>query len=229
MSALIQEDINVYLVWVLSADILTDQAAHHLMSHQFSLPSSWPAASRVEINLYFLSESLSITSPCNFPVHATLSSSRCRWQSCWRLLSTSPTCSSARTFVIRTSRPARAATFSVLSWQSFKLDRLTHVAGNCLYTVTGSITWWRLGAQWEWRLILAIFQVRYTGYRDRPIHERQNKFLNAARDGSTEIVSTIFIILTIKIELKSPVTGLVLVVLLTYQTNCCNFCEKNFI
>ena len=34
-----------------------------------------------------------------------------------------------------------------------------------------------------------MFQVRYTGYRDRPIHERQNKFLNAARDGSTEIVS----------------------------------------
>lgn len=30
-------------------------------------------------------------------------------------------------------------------------------------------------------------EVRYTGYRDRPIHERQNKFLNAARDGSTEI------------------------------------------
>lgn len=57
------------------------------------------------------------------------------------------------------------------------------------------------------RVILAIFQVRYTGYRDRPIHERQNKFLNAARDGSTEIVSTIFIILTIKIELKSPVTS----------------------
>jgi len=30
-------------------------------------------------------------------------------------------------------------------------------------------------------------EVRYTGYRDRPIHERQNKFLNAARDGNTEI------------------------------------------
>lgn len=30
-------------------------------------------------------------------------------------------------------------------------------------------------------------EVRYTGYRDRPIHERQNKFLNAARDGTTEI------------------------------------------
>jgi len=30
-------------------------------------------------------------------------------------------------------------------------------------------------------------EVRYTGYRDRPIHERQNKFLSAARDGSTEI------------------------------------------
>ena len=46
-------------------------------------------------------------------------------------------------------------------------------------------------------LILLICQVRYTGYRDRPIHERQNKFLSAARDGSTEIVSILFIILTL--------------------------------
>ena len=46
-------------------------------------------------------------------------------------------------------------------------------------------------------LILVICQVRYTGYRDRPIHERQNKFLSAARDGSTEIVSILFIILTL--------------------------------
>ena len=46
-------------------------------------------------------------------------------------------------------------------------------------------------------LILSICQVRYTGYRDRPIHERQNKFLSAARDGSTEIVSILFIILTL--------------------------------
>ena len=91
---------------------------------------------------------------------------------------------------------------------------------------SGSLTWWRRGATSELRLIPLISQVRYTGYRDRPIHERQNKFLNAARDGSTEIVSTIFIILTIKIELKSPVTGLVLVVLPSYQTNCFNFCEK---
>ena len=47
-------------------------------------------------------------------------------------------------------------------------------------------------------LILVICQVRYTGYRDRPIHERQNKFLSAARDGSTEIVSILFIILTLE-------------------------------
>ena len=75
-------------------------------------------------------------------------------------------------------------------------------------------------------LIGAIFQVRYTGYRDRPIHERQNKFLSAARDGSTEIVSTIFIILTIKIELKSPVT-VALFTWLASRINCCNFCEKH--
>lgn len=30
-------------------------------------------------------------------------------------------------------------------------------------------------------------EVRFTGYRDRPIHERQNKFVNSCRDGSTEI------------------------------------------
>ncbi len=39
--------------------------------------------------------------------------------------------------------------------------------------------------------ILSLFQVRYTGYRDRPIHERQSKFLNGCREGTTEIVSII--------------------------------------
>ena len=50
------------------------------------------------------------------------------------------------------------------------------------------------------------FQVRYTGYRDRPIHERQNKFLNAARDGSTEIVSRISSLDSVEISenLKLP-------------------------
>ena len=33
------------------------------------------------------------------------------------------------------------------------------------------------------------FQVRFTGYRDRPLHERQTKFICALREGHTEIVS----------------------------------------
>ena len=166
---------------------------------------------------YFLSESFvqqSVSSPCNFPVDATLSSSGWRWQCRWRLALTS----NIRHENIKTCQILGFIGAILQSWQG----------GAC--GQSGSITWWRhAGATSELRLIPVISQVRYTGYRDRPIHERQNKFLNAARDGSTEIVSTIFIILTIKIELKSPVTGLVLVVLLTYQTNCCNFCEKNFI
>ncbi|KAJ3634145.1 hypothetical protein MTP99_011050 [Tenebrio molitor] len=34
---------------------------------------------------------------------------------------------------------------------------------------------------------LVIFQVRYTGYRDRPQEERQVRFQNACREGHTEI------------------------------------------
>ncbi len=33
-------------------------------------------------------------------------------------------------------------------------------------------------------------QVRYTGYRDRPLHERQAKFQQGLRDGNVEIVSS---------------------------------------
>ena len=32
------------------------------------------------------------------------------------------------------------------------------------------------------------FQVRYTAYRDRPLHERQTKFICSLREGHTEIV-----------------------------------------
>ncbi len=38
-------------------------------------------------------------------------------------------------------------------------------------------------------LSLSLDQVRYTGYRDRPLHERQTKFQHALRDGNVEIVS----------------------------------------
>jgi hypothetical protein len=37
-----------------------------------------------------------------------------------------------------------------------------------------------------------LFKVRYTGYRDRPLHERQNKFLCAIRDGHAEVVRISF-------------------------------------
>ncbi len=40
-------------------------------------------------------------------------------------------------------------------------------------------------------LILLILQVRYTGYRDRPLEERQIRFQNACREGHTEVVSTV--------------------------------------
>ena len=33
-----------------------------------------------------------------------------------------------------------------------------------------------------------LFQVRYTAYRDRPLHERQTKFICSLREGHTEIV-----------------------------------------
>jgi len=32
--------------------------------------------------------------------------------------------------------------------------------------------------------------VRYTGYRDRPLEERQVRFQNGCREGHTELVST---------------------------------------
>ena len=35
--------------------------------------------------------------------------------------------------------------------------------------------------------IIILFQVRYTGYRDRPQEERQVRFQNACREGHTEI------------------------------------------
>lgn len=39
-------------------------------------------------------------------------------------------------------------------------------------------------------VVLALLhQVRYTGYRDRPLHERQAKFQHALRDGNVELVS----------------------------------------
>lgn len=37
--------------------------------------------------------------------------------------------------------------------------------------------------------VFSVFQVRYTGYRDRPLHERQTKFICALREGHSEIVS----------------------------------------
>ena len=37
-------------------------------------------------------------------------------------------------------------------------------------------------------LIFNFFQARYTGFRDRPIHERQNKFQQACREGQIEMV-----------------------------------------
>ena len=39
-----------------------------------------------------------------------------------------------------------------------------------------------------WPKFCCYFQVRYTGYRDRPLHERQTKFICALREGHTEIV-----------------------------------------
>ena len=33
-----------------------------------------------------------------------------------------------------------------------------------------------------------LLQVRYTGYRDRPLPERQAKFQHALRDGNVELV-----------------------------------------
>ena len=40
-------------------------------------------------------------------------------------------------------------------------------------------------------MFFVYFQVRYTGYRDRPLHERQTKFICALREGHTELVSEI--------------------------------------
>lgn len=37
-------------------------------------------------------------------------------------------------------------------------------------------------------------QVRYTGYRDRPVEERQMRFQNGCREGHTEIVSLSFML-----------------------------------
>lgn len=48
-----------------------------------------------------------------------------------------------------------------------------------------------------WGLNISMFQVRYTGYRDRPQEERQVRFQNGCREGHTEIVS-----LTYSIELQ---------------------------
>ena len=40
-------------------------------------------------------------------------------------------------------------------------------------------------------LSLMLSQVRFTGYRDRPLHERQAKFQHALRDGNVELVSLV--------------------------------------
>jgi len=37
--------------------------------------------------------------------------------------------------------------------------------------------------------MLFCLQVRYTGYRDRPLEERKVRFQNGCREGITEIVS----------------------------------------
>ena len=42
---------------------------------------------------------------------------------------------------------------------------------------------------WGTNTFCLAFQVRFTGYRDRPLHERQTKFICALREGHTEIVS----------------------------------------
>jgi hypothetical protein len=39
--------------------------------------------------------------------------------------------------------------------------------------------------------VILMIQVRYTGYRDRPLEERQMRFQNGCREGHTEIVSVI--------------------------------------
>lgn len=38
-----------------------------------------------------------------------------------------------------------------------------------------------------WYLLFNLFQVRYTGYRDRPQEERMVRFQNGCREGHTEI------------------------------------------
>ena len=39
------------------------------------------------------------------------------------------------------------------------------------------------------KVLIGPFQVRYTAFRDRPLQERQGKFINSLREGHTEIVS----------------------------------------
>ena len=178
-----------------------------LISPDITLPSSWPAAPREEINLdFFVWEFRTFYQSLQF--------------SCWRhfifvtMLVTdlvTALVSFSQLLLTLDIRHQNIKTCHFLGFIAANPSNLTswgRWSGIVLYCdwINNLIkTWGWLTERTE--LILAIFQVRYTGYRDRPIHERQNKFLNAARDGSTEIVSTIFIILTIKIELKSPVTS----------------------
>ena len=39
-------------------------------------------------------------------------------------------------------------------------------------------------------MVFLTLQARYTGFRDRPLHERQAKFQQACREGQIELVWT---------------------------------------
>lgn len=50
---------------------------------------------------------------------------------------------------------------------------------------------------------LKFFQIKYVGYRDRPLEERQLRFQTECREGNTSIVSHIYISWPFILRLKS--------------------------
>ena len=40
-------------------------------------------------------------------------------------------------------------------------------------------------------ILFWLSQIRYTGYRDRPLEERQIRFINGCREGHADVVSVI--------------------------------------
>jgi len=65
--------------------------------------------------------------------------------------------------------------------------KVDNFVDSCVLPPTGSLPLRRPRKSND--LFFFFFQVRYTGYRDRPQEERQVRFQNGCREGHTEIVS----------------------------------------